>query len=171
MQSFTTQKEPKVIKILAYIGLHERLRRGPVARVLKSLDFRRVSGLSWFVASLVSQCGPTPTEARAVASTPRQERYAALECQNNEVFAIVNFYPDHTLKLSWGRGDTVIGEDVQVQQALERGVEMYSGLGVQLRLPVLAGIDSTEPRMGDLTVAQSGVASWPQLRCLLYAED
>lgn len=160
-----------MIKILAYIGLHDRLRRGTVARVSKSLDSLRVSGLFWFVASLVSQCGPTPTEARAVGSTPRLERYAALECQNNEVFAIVNFYPDHTLKLSWGRAYTVIGEDVAVQQTLEGGVEMYSGLGVQLRLPALDGIDSTVHRMGDLTVAQSGVASWPQLRCLLYAED
>jgi hypothetical protein len=145
--------------------------RGLLVRIVKSLDFSRVKGATCLLATLVSQCGSTPMEARALASSPRVERYAALECQNDAVFAIVNFYPDRTLLLSWGRGDTVIGVDIAVQLGLGGGVERYTGLGVSLSLPVLPGIDSTVPRMGDLTVAESGVAPWPRLRCLLFGAD
>ena len=115
--------------------------------------------------------GARPCAAKPFPESVRMERYAALECQNDLAFAIVNFYSDQTLMLSWGQRDELIGVDIKVLRAVTAGVERYTGQGAQLTLPVMVGVDSTQIRFGELSVAQSGFVPWGPLRCLLFEAD
>lgn len=113
---------------------------------------------------------PDQTHA-AESNNPRKERFAALECQDNGVFAIINFFPDRTYSLTWGRDDQVIAADVPVTRHDWGVSEIFAGKGVHLTLPVSRAESSISPRLGELRVKKPVHGEWTGLRCLLHGAD
>ena len=99
------------------------------------------------------------------------ERYAALECQDDHIFVIVNFYPHKIFKLSWGIDDELIKADIPVSQISTEKLEMYSGEGVHLQLPREFGRDSHAIRIGTLQTMSKPQAKYDGLRCILHGAD
>ena len=106
---------------------------------------------------------------RPNAQEERQERFAALECQNELVFALVNFYPDRTLLLSWGTGDSLKEIDIPVQRTTDTKREIFTGKQTRLEVILNPHLPSTTPREGQLQVKDQ--PTWKGLRCLLYGPD
>ena len=99
------------------------------------------------------------------------ERFAALECQNSDAVVIVNFYPGHRFKLSWGYDLNLEVEDLSVSQSFEDGLEIYRGGGLLLRLPSRPGSASNEIRSGSLYATNPVRLILGSLRCLLHGAD
>ena len=99
------------------------------------------------------------------------ERYAALECQDDHIFVIVNFYPHKIFKLSWGIDDELIKADIPVSQISTEKLEIYSGEGVRLQLPREFGRDSHAIRIGTLQTKSKPQAKYDGLRCILHGAD
>ncbi len=99
------------------------------------------------------------------------ERFAALECQNNEAFVIINFYPGNLFKLSWGYDLNLEVEDLLVTQSFEHGWEIYRGNGIYLRLPSRPGGASNDVRIGSLNSRKPVRLIQGSLRCLLHGAD
>ena len=116
-------------------------------------------------------CAPFTHTVSGEPETPeeRQERFAALECQNEMVFSIVNFYPDRTLLLSWGTGDVLKEIDIPVQRIADTQREVYAGKQIRLEVSLNPHLPSTTPREGRLQVKDQ--PTWKGLRCLLYGPD
>jgi len=108
-----------------------------------------------------------PYEAHAAA----KDRYAALECQNNGAFVLVNFYPDGIFQLTWGKDDRTIQEDVIVTRSYSVGREIYKGENLTLSLPAGGIENSMTPRIADFAVESSSPIYWQDLRCFLYGAD
>jgi hypothetical protein len=108
-----------------------------------------------------------PREIHAATS----ERYAALECQKDGAFVIVNFYPDRTLQLTWGKNDEITEADINVNRAHSADREIYTGQNLSLSLSVGGGENSITPRIGEFRVSSPTDVTWPDLRCFLYGAD
>ena len=106
---------------------------------------------------------------RPNAPEERQERFAALECQNELVFALVNYYPDRTLLLSWGNGDILKEIDIPVRRVADTQREVFAGEQIRLEVSLNPHLPSTNPREGRLQVKDH--PPWKGLRCLLYGPD
>jgi len=111
---------------------------------------------------------------RALSDRPnvqkeRQDRFAALECQNELVFALVNFYPDRTFLLSWGTGDSLKEIDIPVQRTTDTKREIFTGQQTRLEVSLHPHQPSTTHREGQLQVNEK--PPWKGLRCLLYGPD
>lgn len=102
---------------------------------------------------------------------PGPERYAALECQNEKNFAIVNFYPGRIFKLSWGEDDQLVQADLPVHQSIKSGVETYKNNEVLLTIPVMKDSDPETSRIGMLYTTHEGKLRFMRLRCLLHGAD
>lgn len=116
-------------------------------------------------------CAPFTHAVTDRPNTPevRQDRFAALECQNELVFAIVNFYPDRTLLLSWGTGDILKEIDIPVQRIADTQREVFTGVQIRLAVSLNPHLPSTTPREGRLQVKDQ--LTWNGLRCLHYGPD
>jgi hypothetical protein len=100
-----------------------------------------------------------------------EERYAALECQNEQIFAVVNFYKHGLFRLSWGIDDQVIEADRPVTRHSWGVHETFTGHGITLNLPESTPDNDYIPRLGDLRVSRPRVQLWRGLRCLLHGAD
>ena len=100
-----------------------------------------------------------------------RERYAALECQDQGAFVLLNFYPDQTYQLTWGRDDKITQEDVKVNRLYSVGVEVYAGENLRLSLPIGGGETSTVPRIAEFQAIHPTPVIWRTLRCFLYGAD
>lgn len=99
------------------------------------------------------------------------ERYAALECQHKGVFAVVNFYPNHVFRLSWGVDDLLLGADIAVQRTFVGGMEAYQGKTLELRLPTYYDDDNDLTRIGRLELKIPVSETYDGLVCVLYGVD
>jgi len=106
------------------------------------------------------------------ASTPeRDERYAALECQNERIFAVVNYHYHGLFRLSWGLDDQVIDDNVPVMRH-DWGVrETFTGKGIILDLPEKSPGADMAPRIGELKISNPIPKLWRGLRCVLHGAD
>lgn len=102
---------------------------------------------------------------------PGPERYAALECQNEKNFAIVNFYPGRIFKISWGEDDQLVQADLPVHQSIKSGIESYKNNEVLLTIPVMKDSDPETSRIGMLYTTHEGKLRFMRLRCLLHGAD
>jgi hypothetical protein len=141
-------------------------------KTLRQLHFSVTIGTFMILVDAVPAiCAPF-THAltdRPNAQEERQQRFAALECQNELVFALVNFYPDRTLLLSWGTGDILKEIDIPVQRIADTQREVFAGERIRLEVSLNPHLPSTTPREGRLQVKDH--PPWKGLRCLLYGPD
>lgn len=100
-----------------------------------------------------------------------QERYAALECQNEQIFIIVNFYYGRIYKLSWGSDDKVVVADQIVHRSMIDNLEIFENADFELSLPEAFGRDSIQLRIGNFKIRKTGQREWNHLRCLLHGAD
>ncbi len=101
----------------------------------------------------------------------REERYAALECQNERIFAIVNYYEHGLFRLSWGLDDQVMDDDIPVMRH-DWGIrETFTGKGIILDLPEKSPGSDMTPRIGALRVSNPIPKLWRGLRCVLHGAD
>jgi hypothetical protein len=102
---------------------------------------------------------------------PRVERFAALECQDQGIFVLVNFFPHKVFKLSWGIDDDLIDTDIPVLRTVHESHEIFEGGGIKLKLLIAAGGDSVAVRRGQLLTNKCRLRSFDSLRCLLHGAD
>ena len=124
-----------------------------------------ITTLLFYLWPVWAFCGPHEVTAAA------KERYAALECQNNGAFVLVNFFPDRTYQLTWGVDDKITEEDISVKRVHSADREIYASQNLSLSLPVGGAENSTLPRIAEFRALHPSPITWSDLRCLLYGAD
>ena len=120
------------------------------------------------LAVLVAAWIHSKAHANVLGIPDRQERYAALECQNHEIFAIVNYYEHGIFRLSWGQEEKIIADDIPVMRH-DWGVrETFTGKGIILDLPEKNPATGDAPRVGELKISKPVPKLWRDLRCVLH---
>jgi hypothetical protein len=107
----------------------------------------------------------------APASSMAAERYAALECQKDRLFVVVNFFRDYQYRLSWGIDDVLHGDNIEVTRHNWGVIETFASPKVKLDLPVSRGGEDQKPRPGILYTEEPVPQIWETLQCVMLEAD
>jgi hypothetical protein len=115
------------------------------------------------ILCLISGLSP----ARALSA----ERYAALECQKDRLFVLINFFRDHQYTLSWGIDDVLYEDNIEVTRHNWGVVETFASPKVRLDLPAARDGEDHRPRPGTLYTEEPVPQIWQTLQCVMLEAD